>query len=380
MKKRVDFLIFFICCIVLVIILISKSRTTFVRENTLEIMRRTCKDTNSFINVFIDAGPDELSSQKAMECACRALDMADCPEKVHVFVIIPTQYFARKSSWDNHLESICSSQSRYSTFFESNMHLFKIGTLRYASGGLKTVAKILVDLETIESHEIVVWMPILSKVEKCWDTHIRKDWNSVNTVSHNDRKSTILSYPMLTVPSLEQDIEGYLFQREITSTPSYYFINSSLNLECRPFASNLKSVVETLYISSNYPMVMSKTCFTSIENCIHGEDLQFSFALQSQSQSQLFIGMHSIGFTYRRNTSAVPLGLGIAIQHLPGFKDWVESIGIKVTDGFLEVMIQGKLGVGKRVSLDEKILKWGTEIKYESFKEAYLSEREEDKN
>jgi hypothetical protein len=334
--------------------------------------------------------------------------MADCPENIHIFVIIPTQYFTRKSPWDTQLESTCSSHPRYSTFFEKNVHLFKIGIPRYAQGGLQTVANILGDLETIKENELVVWVPILSKLEKHWDTHVLKDWGTITrgssgvteeglsqsasgtsasgtsasgtACSSTLKHRAILSYPLQTVPSLEQDIEGYLFQREITSTPSYYFINSFFNLECRSFAKtdwHRAPPIQSLYVSFNYPVVMINSSLQQMKEIIHTEDLQFSFALARQSYN-IFIGMHSIGFTYRKNTSSVPIGLNTTLEQSLEFREWAEKIGIQciLNQGSMEckILLHGKMGTGKDVPLQEKIIKWGTEIKYQTFREALLSD------
>ena len=371
-----EFVLFLVCLAIIVIVIISKTRTSYVRENILESMRNSCKSVSQNLHVFIDAGPDELSSQRAMECVCRALDMAVCPENIHIFVIIPTQYFARKSSWDTQLESTCSSQSRYSTFFENNVHLFKLGLPRYARGGLQTVANILSDLETIQESELIVWMPILTRLEKNWDAHVRKDWESVSTVTDEP----VLSYPMHTVPTLEQDIEGYLFQREIKSTPCYYFINSFFNLESRSFAKTEHSA-QSSFLSCNYPLVTKNSSLKQIKEIIHGEDFQFSYAMARYS---IFLGMHSIGFTHRKNTSSVPVGLFTSLEQSAEFREWAEKVGIHclfTQEGVrCKVMLHGKMGTGKEVSLQEKINKWGTEIKYQTFREALLSEEAEEKS
>jgi len=363
----VDILFFFAIVLVVGLVFIFKTRTSYVIESTLETMRKSCTPSPRRLHVFVDAGLDDVYSQQAMDCVCRALDMADCPENINVFVVIPTQVFSKRSSWDIQLESTCTAQSRYATFFESSVHLYKMGVSRYKTGGLSLIAEVVQELETIQKDDLVMWLPFLTKLDRHWDANIVADWNTLVF------PKSILSYPMKTVPTLEQDIQGYLFQTEIKSMPSYYFINSSLNLECRSLAKpNNNYPLESLYASTKYPLVMSKDSFQTLGGIQTEEDFQFSYGLFS-NLFKVFLGMHALGFTYLKNTSTLPRGLQERFTSIE-FLTWAKDVGLHVKNSAAHVDLHGKLGVGKYVPLEEKIIKYGTEIKYQAFREALLSE------
>jgi len=360
----VDYIFFFTVLLIVGIIVVLKTRTSFVIESTLEKMRKSCKQTSVRLHVFVDAGPDDNSSQQAMDCVCRALDMADCPETINIFVLIPTQSFSKRSSWDTQLELTCSAQSRYATFFENSVHLYKMGVPRYGIGGLSIISEIAEELETIQENDVVVWLPFLTKLDMHWDTNIFADWSALVS-SHS-----ILSYPMKTVPTLEQDIEGFLLRKDIKSLPSFYFINSFLNLECRYFAKPSGNPLESLYASTKYPLVMSKRSLSTLRG-VPEEDFLFSYQLFSKSY-KIFLGMHAIGFSYLKNRSSFPRALNKNVDSK--FLTWLSDIGLHLTEKNTTVLLQGKLGVGKQVSLQEKIIKYGTEIKYQAFREALIAE------
>ena len=366
-----DYIFFLIVLLVVGIILVFKTRKSYVIESTLETMRKSCKSNSQYLHVFVDAGADDLSSQQAMDCMCRALDMADCPENINIIVIIPTKIFSKRSSWDVQLESTCSAQSRYATFFENNVHLYKMGVSRYATGGLQIVSQVAEELEIIKKNDLVMWLPLLTKLEMHWDANIWIDWSTLLV------PKSILSYPLKTVPSLEQDIEGFLLRKEVKSTPSYYFINSFFNLECRSLVKpdSLLAPLETLYASTRYPLVMSKDSLISLREIFTTEEeFQFSYGLFSKSY-KIFLGMHAIGFSYLKNTSSVPNGLDESLKNID-FQNWASDIGLHMSkDSTIKVvLLHGKLGVGKHVTLEEKIIKYGTEIKFQAFREALIAE------
>lgn len=368
LKKKVDSLFFFVFLLIVGIIVVLKTRTSFVIESSLESMRKSCKQASPRLHVFVDAGPDENSSQQAMDCVCRALDMADCPETINIFIIIPTQVFSKRSPWDTQLEPICNAQSRYATFFESSVHLYKMGVSRYGNGGVSIIAEIVDELETVQQNDVVVVLPLLTKLDMHWDTNILSDWEGVSP-------NCILSYPMKHVPTLEQDIEGFLLRKDIKSLPSFYFINSFFNLESRSFAKPSENPLESLYASTKYPFVTRKSSLISLRG-FSEEDFQFSYQLFSKSY-KIFLGMHAIGFSYLKNRSSFPRGLSENLES--NFQSWANDIGLLVTEENTTVLLHGKLGVGKQVSLQEKIIKYGTEIKYQTFREALIAEELEKK-
>ena len=365
-----DYILFFVLLVAVIIVLLFKTRKSLVIESTLETMRKSCErgPKKRRLHLFVDSGPDDLSTQKAMDCVCRALDMADCPETINVIVIIPTQVFSKRSSWDTQLEATCSAQSRYATFFENSVHLYKMGVSRYLEGGLPIILEIAEELETVQKDDLVVWLPLLTKLDMHWDANILADWGALKL------PKCILSYPMKTVPTLEQDIEGFLLRKEIKSIPSFYFINSFFNLECRSLVKHdNQSPLESLYASTRFPLVMSKDSLSSLKSVPCNEDFHFSYGLFSNSH-KIFLGMHSIGFSYFKNTSTKPRELLESLQQFTEFHSWASDIGIDIINNNLSVLLHGKLGVGKHVHLQEKIVKYGTEIKYQAFREALLAE------
>jgi len=338
-----------------------------LEETTLEIMRKRCIK-KSVLHVFVDAGIDD--PHRSMECVCRALDSSDCPDCINLYVIIPTSSF-RRSTWETSLEAMCTAYPRYNTFFDSNIHLYKMSAQNYGTGGLHVVGSILNNLQTIELQDLVVWLPPLIKLDEGWDTSIRHDWSP----------GCVLSYPMQQVPSLEQNIEGYLLRREVKSSPCYYFIDASLQLGCRP--QTKPNLIESNYLSLFFPLTATKqylldlTKDGNLENIY--DDLDFSFKVQQSSK--INVGSKALGFTYRKG-AANPIKRLWTLWQIQEFKQWAEKIGIEFVEEkkSIRVLLHGSLGTDKEPHLTDKITRWGTEVKYESFREELLFEDQEEKD
>jgi hypothetical protein len=361
-----DIIFFIVVCVVLVMIFVRPQR---IPETVLEVMRKKCIRKPPF-HVFVDAGIDD--PYRAMECVCRALDTADCPELINVYVIIPTSSF-RKSSWETSLEAMCTAYPRYNTFFESSVHLYKMSALKYGSGGLHVVGTILGNLETIQDQDMVIWLPPLIKLEEGWDSAMVVDWTP----------DSMISYPMQQVPSLEQNIEGYLLRREIKSTPCYYFIDTSLQLGCRAQAKPEKIISN--YASTFFPLSFTKTSMLQLTRTgtLDGinDDLEFSYKV-FKSDLKLYVASKAIGSTYRKGVANPKQKLWHLWENDQNFKSWGEDIGLDFFPDTksIKILLHGSMGTSKTPSLLDKITRWGTEVKYESFREELLFDEEEEKD
>jgi hypothetical protein len=359
-----DILFFVVFTIALIALFVRPKKE--LEESALEIMRKKCIK-KPLLHVFIDAGIDD--PHRSMECVCRALDASDCPESLNVYVIIPTSSF-RRSTWETSLEAMCTAYPRYNTFFESNVHLYKMSSQHYGTGGLHVVGTILNNLETISAQDLVVWLPPLIKLDEGWDTSIVHDWTA----------GSVLSYPMQQVPSLEQNIEGYLLRRENKSSPCYYFIDSSLQLGCRPQVK--PHLIESNYLSLFYPLIATKEYLLLLtKNGIESicDDLDFSFRVQNTSK--IYVGSRALGFTYRKG-AANPIKNLWKLWESQEFKKWAEKIGIEFCEEkrSIKVLLHGSMGTVRDPLLTDKITRWGTEVKYESFREELLYEEQEEKD
>jgi hypothetical protein len=311
------------------------------RTGRTEIQRPSC--SRKKINIFVDGGQDP---DLAMECVCRAMDSADCPELLHIFVLVPLSSSLKPTVWDTSLTSTCAAYPRYTTFFEANVHIYKMSLRSYGSGGIGTVTDCVQSLQSLKDDDLVMWLPYLSKLEISWDTKLFEEWSSLLPQS-------LLSFPLQQAPSLEKGIEDMILFKKIESFPCFYFLTPTYDLSIRPQAK--PQTHPSLYISTGYPLLTEKRFFF-----IHStDDLSASYALWKLKVS-LYVSKHSLGFTFR-NQSSSPV--------LPD-EEWSNLIGIKKGT----VSIQALMGMSDTPSLDEKILKYGSEIKYESFKETLMME------
>jgi hypothetical protein len=241
----------------------------------------------------------------------------------------------------------------------------------YGSGGLHMIGTILKNLESIQEQDMVVWLPPLTKLEEGWDSSILFDWNT----------DTVLSYPMQQVPSLEQNIEGYLLRREIKSSPCYYFIDTSFQLGCRPQAKPERMV--TQYISSFFPLVFTKAILMRVTENAHLEniydDLELSYKLFTRDQ-KLAVASKALGSTYRKGNSNPSKKLWTMWHTDQSFQSWSSEIGLEFCkDNEIKILLHGTMGTSKMPLLSDKIIRWGTEVKYESFREEVLFEDAEEK-
>ena len=295
--------------------------------------------------MFVDGENSDL----ALECVCRAFDNAECPESMHIYVLVPLSS-TKPTVWDTGLASTCSARSSNSysqTLFETNVHIYKMSFKHFGKGGVSTVTQVLHSLESIQSDELILWLPYLSKLDLHWDTKVLEDWTTLPTDS-------ALSFPLQMVSSLEKGIEDLILFKKNESLPCFYFITSSHDLAIRPQAKALTHT--TPYLSVGYPLLMKKSSFL-LES---GHDLEISFGLWKQSIS-MFVSKYSLGFTYLNQSSS---------SSLNSFStEWLELIGIKGS-----LRIQGLMGMSAQPTLQEKVFKYGSEIKYQSFKESLVME------
>jgi len=331
--------VFIICLFVLAFFIL----TVIFRSDqpTLDTMRSKCLRLKK-LNVFIDGGPDP---DLAMECVCRALDASDCPENVQVYVLVPLSSSLKPTVWDSAIANTCAAFPRYNTYFESSVHIYKMSLKSYGQGGLNTVAYVLNTLESIHPEDLVVWLPYLSKLELNWDSKLLEDWISL-------KPESVLSFPLQHAPSLEKGIEDMIMFKKISSLPCFYFLTPDLDISIRPQAN--PELHKTLYLSTGYPMVLQKKSFITSK-----DDFSTCYEFEKQNIS-LYVSKHSLGFTLMKTTTSQSLQC----------KDWLELVGIK--NGV--VSIRALMGMSAHPNLSEKILKYGSEIKYQSFKEMLLME------
>jgi hypothetical protein len=332
-SKKVDVFIisvFGLLCVTLLIL------STFRKETLVH----DCSP-RKILHVLLDGGHD---ADLAMDCVCRLLDCADCPQLINVFVLVPLST-SKPTVWDTSLAATCSAFPRYSKFFENNVHIYKMSLKHYGKGGLSIITQTIHSLESILNDDWVVWMPYLSKLELHWDTKLVEDWKVLP-------ERSVLSFPLQQVPSLEKGIEDMLFLKKLERLPFFYTITSSgvsIRVQAKP------SVHPSLYLGLGYPLVTKKQHFLFSTE----DDFQESYALWKSSVS-IYVSKHSLGFTHLNKSSS---------QTMVQDKEWLQRIGIRDT-----VTIQGLMGMSSSPLLQEKILKYGSEIKYQSFKESLVME------
>jgi hypothetical protein len=327
-------------------------------------MRKTCTQQTN-LSVFIDAGEDDPLYTRALDCVCRALDSAECPERINIYVLLPLRTGGKKSLFETSLDSTCTAFSTYSTFFEANVHVYKLTMAHYGTGGLEAVSHCLKELESIHDDDVLVWIPTTVKLDHHWDSNIKSDWLRAkkSTESEVDTTTYLLSYPLLPLPTFEQNLENILFFKTQTSSPSYFYIDHTLTLGCR--AQVNPSLFRTQVISAHYPFVVNKSTFLKNFSNYCEEELGLSFSLR---QIPLYVGKTSIGFTLRKSSTTLAHTKSKLSNYSSDFFSWLEDRGVVN----FNVDPYAFMGVEKRATLEEKQMKWGTEVKFQSFKESLL--------
>ena len=369
-------------CVILILgaLKIFKSPT---KISSLDAMKQTCK-IRSKLNVFVDAGEDDPLYSLALDCVCRALDMSECPEHINIFIIVQVQAKSKKNVIETSLESTCEAFSNYSMFFEDSIHVFSLNAENYGKGGLSAMSYCLKQLESISESDTVIWMPHTIKLDKFWDRKILKDMNTLQDMQeksfNHEKKNHLISYPLVSVTSLEQNLEELLFIRKQEDvSPCYYFVDHSLQLGSRQQSDKTlrkkegTTLLSTKYISSTFPFVTFKHSFLDCETHFnsHEVDLVLSFKLRNVS---MYLGNSLLGKTLRKHSFSQFLiqesleKLKLDTENKEEFSTWLLERGVNAKNN---VLYYGFMGVEINESLEEKCRKWGTEAKYMSFKEAY---------
>lgn len=353
-----------------------------MKISVLDEMRQTCK-VRSKLNVFVDAGEDDPLFSLALDCVCRALDMSECPEHINIFIIVQVQAKSKKNVFETSLESTCEAFSNYSMFFEDSIHVFSLNAENYGKGGLPAMSYCLKQLDSISGNDTVIWMPHTIKLEKFWDRKILHDLHTLHVMEENlnhGKDIQLISYPLVSVTSLEQNLEELLFTRKQEDVnPCYYFIDHSLQLGSRKQSEKMSrkkegaALLSTKYISSTFPFVTVKQSFLACEEHFysHEVDLVLSFNLRNVS---MYLGNSLLGKTLRKHSFSQFLiqdaleKIKSDKEHSKEFSAWLLERGVNSKNN---VLYYGFMGVEINEGLDEKCRKWGTEAKYMSFKEAY---------
>ena len=330
------------CSVTLGVCIIMIIQAILTRRKLL-LAKSTCKE--NILHLFIDGQVDDINV--AMECVCCALDNAKCPNFLQFHILIPISYPDEVTAWDSELVSLCTSKPNYNTFFKENVHFYKYN-IRKRKSLLHHMASLLEELESVDSY--IVLLPTLTKLVYGWDEKIRNDLLIMS--------SDILVYPLL------KSEESYFI--ESIPRPGFFSIcPDTLGFTVKQFHIAKQSF--SLGLSLRHPIITSKSVWLRLKNA-PSEDL----ALTSYCINLDFIIVHGaqgIGHSlYKNTTNKVRASNELKLYSTP------KSLFYLSMDYLNSFTVYAKsiLGIHIYDTLEEKILKYGYEAKYQSAKHSVL--------
>jgi len=366
-------------CIFL-IILIYSAYTNYEKKNRKSQVLKSDKITTSgVINIIIESEIGNVN-QTALTVA-KLLDQADMPTSVRVHILEPVTSIKAYDDMTPLIHKESLMQPRYGHWFQEQIMLTKV----HQSRGLKgpsAIHHILDKTVSIDTHDWVLYWPSRLQPIKSWDAILRDHFAILNPLSFlcfSTAKTTEQHQAKLKADA-QNYVESWFGGGPDTKIKAGFFTLDS-NLNFKVAAMHREGITKSIGISMNWPILAHALAFNSftlkcIQYNIFDEELSLSL-LSSTTASDIFVSGKLIcsGQALRRvpnRRHQISALLHVLSQHTEEEQElFLNKMAMSKTDDddFI-IFARALLGVTSNYSLQEILIKYGSEAAFETEKEA----------
>lgn len=271
--------------------------------------------------------------QNAVENVSQLLDNAECPTRLAVHVLEPVASIRDEDVLLKELERACKLAPNYNTFFKESVFIHKIHRLKLDE--TNAIIHFLSSLKrTIEDDDRVLWIPPSARLKRNWDEVVRKD------------AGDIVVWPFPEPPKL--DIERYFYTEPL---PEASFFRLTNDFQYEPFSMARPGMTRSLGISMRHAFATSRKQIEMLSGC----KTDMCIAYKSR-KLEIMNGSEALGFCTRASSNRKA-----NIDAIQKDADFQNNQGF---DGE-EVFGRALLGMTVNYSLQEILVKWGSEVAFE---------------
>ena len=319
---------------VLILIAFIFVRNYVIQKRRVEKLTTVCAEKKVFY-VFIEG---QLGlNQDLVQNVSFLLDNADCPTRLQLHILEPVQSVREEDLLGKDLENACKLAPNYSTFFKESVFIHKIHRAKLDL--TDSISHILSSLKkTIKDDDFILWIPPNARMMKKWDSLVRKDISD-----------DIVVWPLS--PPIKYDIERY-FYTEIPEA-NFFVVGEDFQYEPRPMAR--PGIVKSCGISFRHPLGTKKSILVQLVGAKTDFDLSFkAFSFKIMN------GAGALGFAERPAPNRKR-----NLDYMPEDENWKTEQGIDE-----EIYGRAMLGMTLESSIQEILVKYGSEVNFEREKEA----------
>ena len=340
--------------------------TTYEKKNRKQ-KALTVKPSN-VINIIIESEIGNVS-QTALTVA-KLLDQADSPLNVRVHILEPVTSIKAYDDMTPSIQRESRIQTRYGHWFQEQILLTKV----HQSRGLKgpsAINHILDKTISIDTHDWVLYWPSRLHPLRGWDSILKDHFPLLNPLA-------MVSFAVPKPESIaSSDAQNYIeswFGADNKLKAGFFTLDANLNFKILPM--HREGITKSIGLSMNWPILAQSLAFNSftlkcIQYGVYDEELSLTFL----AGSELFISGKLIctGKPVRKVANRrhqITILKNVLSQHPEEQDAFLESMALTESDDDFIVFARGLLGVTHNYSLQEILIKYGSEAAFETEKEA----------
>lgn len=339
-------------------------RTSWIQKNKLSELNAKCADL-SVLHILLETEFGLV--QDSVDCVTKLIDNATCPTQLAVHVLEPVMSIKSIDIFGPELEKSCKLAPNYSTYFKENIFIHKVHRTRNLSG-YSAMKYLLEHLQkTLRKQDIIVWIPSSTRMTLNWDTGIRNDFAELKK-----RNGQLLAYPLLPIPSSHRDIERF-FLPEQKPIPCFFALRDDFIFEALPMSR--PGVTPAVGISFRHPLASTVDVLKNITDLEIDTDLALTLGIFSLGYTA-FHGSSALGFRFPHNfvtNKQIQLNQIFRLQETIEkeiLHEWFNKMAIQIQEENLILYGRAYMGMTLDSSLQEILVKYGSEAAFETEKEA----------
>jgi hypothetical protein len=313
-------------------------RNSLLQKKRLQDLITKCSNSQ-LIYVFIEG---ELGLwQNIVDNVSQLLDNATCPTRLAVHILEPVSSIREEDMLLKELERACKNSPNFNTFFKESVFVHKIHRLKLDE--TNAVSHILSSLQrTLTDDDFIVWIPSHARLKKNWDADVRKEIGK-----------GIIVWPFPEAPKL--DIERYFYSEPVPE-PSFFRLSTDFQYE--PFPMARPGSTKSLGVSLRHGVGCKRSELIKMSDC--KTDLCATYEVFGHD---IINGSSALGFSVRPS-----------VNRLANIESIPQDVKFQYAQGIKDETVYGRaiLGMTLDFSMQEILVKWGSEVALEREKDALL--------